>query len=297
MDRSFLTLEDIPIFLAFATSSSAAVGATRVGLSQPAFNERLRRLEAELKPSPFAWQGNKRVLNDFGKKLLKALEPQLQSLRFCIEDVVEDEQGGAHGPLRIAGRNEIFSRLAKVSSHFSQSMVLQSCSSHEALERVQKGEVDVAISVIKPQNPHLIIRRLFVSRAVLVVPKAFLPAVRAGTIVDRTMWGSLKSRPWFAYQEQDSLFVEFLKLAGWSRGEIDLRVCCDDWQVLWRFVKAGLGCAVLPAAYVEEHAMVHVSQPAEAFQNNPFYLVARKEKAQTPRVREFFEFAKESLAH
>jgi DNA-binding transcriptional LysR family regulator len=296
MDSSFLTLEDIPVFLAFASSPSAAAGAARVGLSQPAFNERLRRLEAELKPSPFSWQGNKRVLNDFGKRLLKALEPQLQSLRFCMEDVLANELEFVHGPLRVAGRNEIFSRLSEGFSRFSQAMILQTCSSHEALERVQKGEVDVAISVIRPQNPHLIMRRLFVSRAVLVVPKAFLSEARGSRSIERSMWGSLKARPWFAYQEQDSLFVEFLKLAGWSRGDIDLRVCCDDWQVLWRFVKAGLGCAVLPAAYVEDHPMVLVSQPADAFQNNPFYLVARKEKAQTARVREFFEFAKESLA-
>jgi DNA-binding transcriptional LysR family regulator len=68
---------------------------------------------------------------------------------------------------------------------------------------------------------------------------------------------------------------------------LNVRLYCDNWPTLWRFVKAGVGCAVLPAAYVEASADVVAVPPVEGFQKNPFYLVYGKEKSDWPRVREF----------
>jgi DNA-binding transcriptional LysR family regulator len=70
---------------------------------------------------------------------------------------------------------------------------------------------------------------------------------------------------------------------------------CDNWEALWRFVKAGEGCAVLPSAYVEESNDIVACAPAPHFETNPFFLVCANAKARWPRVRAFFEFAKVAL--
>lgn len=301
MKSRSLAFEDVPVFLAFAKSKNAASAATLVGLSQPAFNERMRKLEAELMPSPFSWEGNKRVLNSFGKKVVNVLEPQVLVLLDTIDNTIEEESAGALTPLRVAGRNEIFTRLSPGLSSFQYRVVLQSCSSHEALQRVQHGDVDVAISAIKPSDPHLIIRKLFTSFAVLAIPQQFLTEEAKRSFnknankVQSPLIESLKKRPWFVYQENDNLFTAFLKISGWDESEMDVRACCDDWQILWRLVKSGAGCAVLPSAYTEPHPDVTIVLPEANFQHNPFYLTCRKEKSNSKRVHEFYEFAKNFL--
>ncbi len=299
MSKTVLAIEDIPLFLAFAQCKNTSLAAERLGLSQPAFNERLRRMEAHLRPSPFAWKGNKRILSDFGKTLLSTVAPQIQTLQLLIDDKTQGESSHRGRPLRVAGRNEIFSRLSGHLANFSHQLIIQNCSSRESLERVQSGEVDLAISVVKPEDPLLVIRKLFFSHAVVAVPKKFLKGKKILDMEKRDSHSisldAIKTLPWFAYQEQDKLFLSFLNLAGWKSSDINLRMCCDDWKTLWQFVMAGEGCAVFPSAYAQSTNAVFVYSPAPNFQKNPFYMVCRRERSAWPQVREFYEVAKQVL--
>lgn len=285
-----LSLEDIPVFLAFANSASAARAAECLGMSQPAYNERLRKLDSNFRPSLFARQGNKRVLSEFGKTLAEKIFPFVRDIELCVENTVEEEVGGLQKPLRVAGRNEVFSRFEAGIAGYSSTLLLRSCSSHEALQLVERGDADIAISVVKPSQPNLVSRKIFTSTAVLAVPTRLMQKhrLKAVALTQINGWLEVQKMPWLAYAQEDKLFSEFHEMLG-ARGCVpDVRIYCDNWPTLWRFVKAGAGCAIVPSAYTEQCDSVVSVAPTPDFQKNPFYFVCQKEKADRPRVREFF---------
>jgi DNA-binding transcriptional LysR family regulator len=292
-----LRFEDIPVLLEFARASNASVAARKMDMSQPAFNERLRRLEETVEPALFVRNGNKRVLSPFGRSVCRVLEADTQMLLGSLETVFEEAHAESRRPLKVVGRSEVFSRLAGMLSKYPHALELRSSSSRMAVELVQNGEADVAISSLKPQNPQLVIRKLFVSNAVAAVAKNRLTKL-GGTSehgMGPEVWPLLKTIPWAAYAENDRLFLAFLSLAKWNREDIAVPLLCDNWEAIWRFVKAGEGCAVLPAAYVERSNEIIAGAPVPYFETNPFFLVSTQNKARWPRVRAFFEFARDAL--
>jgi DNA-binding transcriptional LysR family regulator len=294
-----LSLDEVELLLAFAGAGNATEAARRVGLSQPAFNERLRRLESRLQPSPFAWEGNKRILSQFGSRLVSDLEPRVVELRRSLSNLFLAERGLVGRPLRVAGRNEVFQRLAVTMPWFSHPLELRVCSSQQALTLVESGECDVALSVVKPAGANLVQRRLFFSTALFVVNKSLMPRRwRAEGWPDRTeAHPFLTQVPWLSYSEGDRLHGEFLLAMGVADEGLLRKVVCDDWQVLWRLVRSGVGAAVLPAAYVDATVNdVFRFSPSAEFQRNPFYLVTRREIARHDVVRAFVDFAGGALS-
>jgi DNA-binding transcriptional LysR family regulator len=297
--KRIIQFDDIPYFLAFGRASNTSEAAQKMAMSQPAFNERLRRIEQSVEPALFSWDGNKRVLSAFGRDVHKVLAADMQTLTASLDSVFEEAGSDDGRPLKVVGRSEVFSRMAGALSQFPHNLMLQSCSSRMAVDLVQNGEADVAISALKPTNPHLVIRKLFVSRAVVAVSKSLLQGhgELLGNSLEPDAWARLKTLRWAAYGESDRLFESFLKVMNWNRQDICVSLFCDNWQALWRFVKGGQGCAVLPAAYVELSRDVVAIPPAPHFETNPFFFVSPQSKLRRARVRAFFDFAKEALKH
>lgn len=149
--------------------ASLAEAASRLRVSVPTLAERMKALEAHLPFAPFATMGRRKVLTEFGRRLLDSTRPAADALDAALHDALARETHPARSTIRLAGRAEILARFAR-GCDFPGTVALEPCSSMEASRRVRDRECDFAISHAPPAHSSLVSRKLFVSGWALYLP-------------------------------------------------------------------------------------------------------------------------------
>lgn len=153
---------DLRAFLAVARTGKLTAAALRLGADHSTVSRRIARLEEALRARLFERRPTGYTLTAQGERLLRAAE-SMESIAIAAQNDIANTSLSVSGAVRI-GATEGFG------SYFLAPRIGELCRRHPELEvqliamptrfSLSKREADIAISVTRPQEGRLVVRRL-----------------------------------------------------------------------------------------------------------------------------------------
>ena len=190
MSRINLSPLDIDAFLSLAETGSFSRTGSELGLSQPAVSARIGHLEQTLGVPLFHRTTRRVTITASGERLRVRLERAVTELRALTEEL-RDEANLRRGRIVIGASPSVAAGfLARTISLFHArhpqiEIVLQDDFYGHALDRLLRGEVDLAVIPFEPDNEAFDFELLLTDRFLLAVPSGHpLAAAAAVTLAD-----------------------------------------------------------------------------------------------------------------
>jgi DNA-binding transcriptional LysR family regulator len=280
-----MKIEEIETLLEFAQAGNAEEAARRLGISAPTLAERLKNLEKSLPHSPFTWRGHKRILSSYGMACVRALSAPMAELHRASRRLASAENPAAS--FRVAGRMELLSRIA-LTRKSDIRLMLDPCPSKEALEKLQNGRVDVAITHERGTRQEWVRARLFASEMVWICAPRLCPLeLQDVQVADgKTDWSAVEKLPWFSYKDEDPWLEDFVRQTRLDGVRNRIQLWCENWFVIRDLVQAGKGVAVAPrGAILGGSSPMKCVSLGPAPHQEPFFAVYHRDFAGTARGR------------
>jgi DNA-binding transcriptional LysR family regulator len=243
-----MSIRNLRTLVAVADHGSFAAAARAVGLTQSAVSMQLRGLEDELRVRLFDRQRRPPALNDHGKRLVRRAR-EILDLYERMAEAADTGTGGMAGLLEVGaiptGLSGIVPRALTVLQgvHPNIAVNLVSGMSGELIARVERGEVDAALTSEPDRVPtDLVWRPVAEEKIVVAAPP------QSAEKTDRELLATwpyirLNRRAWVARPIQQSLRARGLR----PRLAMEL----DSLESILLMVYFGLGVAIVPQRCVE----------------------------------------------
>jgi DNA-binding transcriptional LysR family regulator len=232
-------------FVAIYRSGSVTAGAALRGLSQPAASQHLSGLERNAGEPLFVRTAGGVEPTRRGRELYAQVADQLDRL----EPVLVDLDGGrtvAPAPtIRFGSSAEYFS--FEVVPRFDPSgpaVVASFGSDDEIVERLERGELDVAVTSSTPARRSITSTPIDTKRFVLVAPPPMIPSPHLASIEQLASW--LVAKPWVAYSAELPMTRRFWQSVLGRPFAADLRLVAPDLRAVVNAVEQGNGISLLP---------------------------------------------------
>lgn len=183
MSRISLSPSDIEAFLTVAETGSFSRAGMALGLSQPAVSARISNLERTLGVSLFHRTTRRVTITDSGERLRIRLDRAIIELRGLLEEL-RDEASLRRGRVTVGASPTVAAGfLAGVIATFHVvhpeiEIVLHDDFYGRALDRILRGEVDLAVIPFEPEGDVFTFERLFTDRFLLAVSSGHTWATR-----------------------------------------------------------------------------------------------------------------------
>lgn len=278
-------------FIAVADAGSLAAAARDLGLAHPTVARHIQNLEAALGHSLFDRRATGLSLNDAGVRLVSAARGMLQGAR-AFEQASRAVSSRAGGLVRITASEfmadvtpELLSPLRRVGAGPLINIELLIAND---LLNLLKGEADIAVRHVRPQQQELICRRL-----------AGLPAglyASPGYVAERGMPDLASFREhWFIDGVRAPKVARHARRMGYPIGRDQFVFRCDSFSGQLNGAEAGWGIAVVPAHVAATRpGLVRVLTDIP-FSEIEMWLVAREDVRTTPYLRDAFATAGDTL--
>jgi len=235
--------------IAVAESPNFRAAADRLGLSQPAVTLKMQQLE-DLHPVPvFMAEGRRKVLTRYGRDLYQRAKAGTARLDQEIENLKRLYASAKHLQLRIGGRLDVL-RYVVQWLEFDGKIELIDCSSDEAVERLQRHEIDMAITYQRPDSTTLYAKPLFRSHVLLRVHEKWVGRRKGNLFEDPEF---LKTTPCILYRPEGHLLRDVLRPLKIDISELDIKFVSESWSLIQSLIDEGAGYSALPF-YVTGHS-------------------------------------------
>ena len=200
MLRMNVSPADIEAFLSVAETGSFSRSGAALGLSQPAVSARIQHLEQMLGVKLFHRTTRRVTITDAGDRLLVRMQHTMAELRGMLQEL-EDEVHLRRGRISVGASPTVAaSFLAGVICQFRTEqpdieIILQDDFYGRAMDRVLRGEVDLAVVPFAPDNDLLEFELLFKDRFLLAVPSTHRLAQLQRVALDQLVGEVLISIP------------------------------------------------------------------------------------------------------
>ena len=268
-------------FVVFSESRNSIEAARALGISQPALSNHLARLEESLPQSPFATQGKKKILNEYGQQLAMALRTKLSGTEDVLRSVAQQFLDESQIRLRLAGRRELVS-LVLPKLDFRGQIELVYSSGQESVKALESREVDLVLSQRLVSSYEIMAKKLFSDGMKLVAPLSFEGVRKA-----RDPWSlPLGDWPVVTYsRDLDHLQNVFRKVKV-QGANVHVSRICDDWLTVARLIEFGQGWGVVPAKHLVDTSLVREWElPSTIEKPLDFFVSYRKELHAMPWFR------------
>ncbi len=171
-----MELRHLRLVRALAAKGTLTSAGKQLHLSQSALSHQLRELETELETPLFHRVKKRMVLTPAGSRVLTTANSVLGHIERLDEDIVQ-MNSGEQGILRIAAcSNTCFHWLPKVlklfiDAHPAVEVRIDSSASHEPIEHLENGVIDLAIMNMKTPSKAAVYHKLFNDEMVAIVHK------------------------------------------------------------------------------------------------------------------------------
>lgn len=156
-----LRLNDLRLFLETASSRTMSESARRLGITQPALSESIRRLEDDTGQPLFYRTKSGIALTPQGRHILE----KAKSVMGLINEIESDHESalptiviGAHPLVASYSLPSAIQNLQKSEPHYR--IAIENGLSREVQQWVQQGRVDIGLIVNPVSNPDLVIRTI-----------------------------------------------------------------------------------------------------------------------------------------
>jgi DNA-binding transcriptional LysR family regulator len=245
-----MELRDLRYFVAVAQHHNFSRAAEQLHVSQPALSEQIKKLEDELGVVLFERTSRGALLTDAGQ----ALFPQAQTVLAQAEAAVDIARTVAHGVVGSLTLGFIDSAalailpplIRRFLERYPQvKLRLRELGTHQQLEAVEAGEIDVGIVRGPVWNPRLAGRRI-ATESLLVA----LPAHHRLADAKVVALGDLHDEGFITYpaERHAGLYEEMLRLCHTAGFDPRIVQEASEISTICALVGAGLGVAIVPAS-------------------------------------------------
>jgi DNA-binding transcriptional LysR family regulator len=274
-------------FVAIYRAGSVTEGARVRALSQPAASQQLSGLEAAIGAALFIRTAEGMTPTDRGRVLYAEVVSALDQLELVLTGLDAGHVEHAQSPLRVGSSAEFFSaRVLPSMAETDLSLVAHFGSDDDLVARVERGELDTAITSRTPPRRSLAAVQIGEKRFVLVTAKSAAPDDEFASLREVGDW--LAERSWVAYSLELPITRRFWQMHLGRPFAARLRLVAPDLRAVLGAVERGLGCSLLPAFVcaesLEQGRIVEVHPVSDLIAPEPWYYCFREGEATRPPV-------------
>ncbi|MDX2010076.1 MAG: LysR family transcriptional regulator [Myxococcaceae bacterium] len=292
-DDARVDLELLRTLLAIGDSATFAEAARKRRVTPPAVSQQMKALEGQLGVKLFERVGRRAVLTARGAALVEVLRATFSGLSTALEALVDDVAQVA-GEVRLGGPGPFSNlwlrpRVAELlSRHPGLSLSIEYAVPSVLVQRLLRGELDLALVVQPVDEPQLASKVVHVEAFTAVASPKFLGRATRPRSAD-----DFRQLPFLVFDR------DFAMLGPWWRSffgrheALPTRIPCAVTSLfdLKALALDGLGIAVLPTYFVEAElkakTLVSLDPPAAGARGakNPISLCWRRSALETARFR------------
>ncbi len=251
-------------FIAFAESANMRDAADKLGLSQPALSQHLKKLQDHLPYNLFMLKGKKKILTPYGVDVLESIKKHISQIPSAVDSVNNKYKSPNEITIRISGRLEILRRLME-HIQFTGSIEFISSESDPTVQDLLDRTIDIAISKSKPDSHYTHSKPLLKDQFILIYPKKWnYPADGLNGILSK-----LKNRQYIGYSEKLKNSFDFLANTKMHRA-------IEDWEYIINYVQSGHGWAVVPSSFLINEKYCEKTY-LRGYNETQFYILYSKE--------------------
>lgn len=251
-----LPSQNLYAFYTLAQELNFTNAAKVIGLSQPAFSQRIKSLESYLDTTLIIREKNNIRLTESGHKLLKFCKLQLQIENDLLSEIKGDISSGFNGEIRIGGFSSVMRSIVQPSlnqlilNNDNLDLNLLSKELYEIPSLLNSAKVDFII-YNKPITKEGI-RCEFLGEESLVEIR-----------------GKKHSNIYLDQDEYDNTTLDFFKK--FKKSKLTKRRYLDDIYSIYDAVKSGLGNAIMPRHLIVDNSVKIVNK--KNILSSPVYLI------------------------
>jgi DNA-binding transcriptional LysR family regulator len=288
MLRMNLSPADIEAFLSVAETGSFSRSGLDLGLSQPAMSARVQHLEQMLGVKLFHRTTRRVTITDAGERLRVRMQHTMAELRGMLQEL-DDELHLRRGRISVGASPTVAACfLANVICRFRRDqpdieMILHDDFYGRALDRVLRGEVDLAVVPFEPDNDLYAFELLFEDRFLLAVPSNHRLATCPRVTLDQLAGETLISMP-----PQSAAYNTFKR--AFAEAGLEFSPAFQTRNPLTNFalVKAGFGIGFITELLLGTQAMTGiVLVPVEANLTRNVGIATAQDAVPSPAAQAF----------
>ena len=242
-----IDLSLLSTFFVFVDSPNITEAAKSLGLSQPAVTGQLRAFEAQIGASLFTFKGKKKVLTPLGQRLHKDLRKEFHHLYTKFEQFTKSAQNPEDIEMRVSGRRElIHSFIDRMDFPFKQTYT--ESSSKEAVEMLNNGEADIALSSIKSSDPAHKNLVFIQDHAHFLIHKKWLKNTKASLSLFKDE-AFISSIPFISYKRPAPHIEKWCAKNRISMENLDYRISVDNWEKVCELIELKKGWTLCPSTF------------------------------------------------
>ncbi len=279
------------VLITVAESRNFQEAADTLQISQPGVSLKLKELEL-LQPLPlFSYEGRRKVLTHYGRSLYELAKDGATTLERRIENLHRVYSSADLLTVRIGGRNEVLEHISPYLD-FEGKIEYVGVSSKEAIDRLLRHEVDIAITYIKPDSTELQAKRLFGSKTHFCVHEKFLNGKKLSLNLMENQEFLLKT-PCISYLRDGHLISDWVRHAKLNFTDLNVKHVAEDWRTIKHLVEQGAGYAILPTYINLNGPQVHCLEvPEKILSRLDFFAIFESGLKKIEAFRKLLSFSK-----
>jgi len=225
-----------------------------LGLSQSTVSLQIQTLERDLKVSLFNRDDRPYSLTDAGRKFYQKIVPLYQKFSGIYEEFIEENQQEQANKIIITSNHRcILYMLPPIIKRFQEicpdvQLVIENTARDEALERLKKGAVHLAIFPFKTVPPECSYIPIASHNPILIINKAHVLAQKEEvTLEDVSAYQFIRIDPGLI------TFPSFEETLKRYKLESHITFQNADWEILKKFVEANAAIAIISDMCFGEH--------------------------------------------
>jgi LysR family hydrogen peroxide-inducible transcriptional activator len=242
-----MEVHQLRYFCAVARTGSFTRAAEQLGITQPSLSQQIRILERNIGNPLFERLGRSVRLTPFGEALH---QPALEILQQVAEakSSLANLQNGVRGKLRVGVIPTIVPywlapHIRDFTSNFPEvELQLTELTTSQLIERLQAGDLDIAISGLPVRNPDIVCSELF--REPLLVAVAEDHPLAHESVIDLK---ALQSERLLLLREGHCLRDDVLMSCTGAKDKLASVFETDQLASIFQLVRTGFGLTVVPA--------------------------------------------------
>jgi len=273
-------------FLTAAEEGSFSKAATKLGITQPTLSRQIAALEKDLNLTLFERLTTGLVLTPTGSSLLehvKAMNISAQQFSLAVTGMSEELEGTVS--IAVSEINALFNmpniieQLRLEAPNISLDVIVSN-----QVSDIKRREADIALRSFRPDDPDLIVRKLYDERIWLYGTPSLVESYGAphhpSEITGINILGF----------ERTNLLIDRLTQQGWQLSERNFPIVTSFQGLQWQLAKKGLGLCLLPEKIGDaETSLVRAFEPLGPIVTIPLWIVTHRELHTNLRIRKVFD--------
>ena len=292
-----MDIKQISYFMAIAQEESFSRAAEKLGVSQPTLSMAMKKMEDELCVQLFYSFNRKQLLTDEGVRLKTGASNILEAYHETLENVTKFNEASS-GTVKL-GLSPLFGAcfFGNILPSFSEAypnirINMIEDGAKKIDELVEKGEVDIAVTLSVDRPPTFDCRHFSTQRNVVLLHKSHpLAAAKTLSVAD------LKEESFAIFNKDFILHHQIIAACHAAGFQPKIVLLSSQWDFMVEIVSCNRGISILPKPVLDKHPDPNIIciPLVDSMMYWDIVLAWNKQKYMTKACRTFLQYVQENL--